>query len=187
MNYVIIIIVFLIFIIFLTLIYLLFIKKKKKKIFKKKKIIKQEEIKEEDIKEIKENKELQIGLFRYPKLVLNKNNINNPTDINPNACDKNLVMDYDEINLNSIKENVYDKFYDSIKQKTFNIKSEENDEIKKKTLTYVTTYINLPGYKGYNIEDTNRFELKKNNSGLINYVKLKNNDTFKANNSVIYP
>ncbi len=186
MNYVVLIIVFLIFIIFLAIIYLLFMNNENKKVVEINKIILQE-VKEEEKKEIEEIKEPQIGLFRYPKLVLNKNNINNPTDINPNACDKNLVMDYDEINLNSIKENVYDKFYDSIKQKTFNIKSEENDEIKKKTLTYVTTYINLPGYKGYNIEDTNRFELKKNNSGLINYVKLKDNETFKAHNSVIYP
>jgi hypothetical protein len=156
-------------------------KKENKKIVKIKQIIKVEEEKKQ------ESKEPQIGLFRYPNLVLNKNNINNPTDINPNACDKNLVMDYDEINLNSIKENVYDKFYDSIKQKTFNINSVEDDEIKKKTLTYVTTYINLPGYKGYNIEDVNKYELKKNNSGLINYVKLKDNETFKPHNSIVYP
>ena len=181
MNYVVLIIVFLIFIIFLALIYLLFMKKENKKIVKIKQIIKVEEEKKQ------ESKEPQIGLFRYPNLVLNKNNINNPTDINPNACDKNLVMDYDEINLNSIKENVYDKFYDSIKQKTFNINSVEDDEIKKKTLTYVTTYINLPGYKGYNIEDVNKYELKKNNSGLINYVKLKDNETFKPHNSIVYP
>jgi hypothetical protein len=89
--------------------------KENKKIVEINKILLQE-IKEEEKQQIKESKEPQLGLFRFPELVLNKNNINNPTDINPNACDKNLVMDYDEVNLNSIKENLYDKFYDSIKQ-----------------------------------------------------------------------
>ncbi len=135
-----------------------------------------------EIQEIEKIKEPQIGLSRYPKLILNKNNKNNPIDINPNACEKNLVMDYDEVNLNSVKENIYDKLDKDTEQKEFNIFEENPKELK-----YVTTYINLPGYKGYNIEDTNRFELKKNNSGLINYVKLKDNETFKPHNSVIYP
>ena len=180
MNYVVLLIIFLILIIFLSLIYLLFMMNNDKIITK---IIKKE-IKQEDKYNIKEP---QIGLYRYPKLILNKNNINNPIDINPTACEKDQVMDYDEVNLNKIKENVYDKFYDSIKQKTFNNNSEEDVEKKKKELTYVTTYMNMPGYKAYNIEDTNRFELKKNNTGLINYVKLKDNEIFKPHNTVIYP
>jgi len=176
MNYVIMILIIIIVIIFCIIIYLLFLNFNKK-------IIEIKQIKQEiyDKKDIKDKKESQIGLYRYPKLVLNKNNKNNPTDINPNACEKNLVMDYDEVNLNSIKKNTYDVLDKYTQQIEFNI-FEENP----KQLKYVTTYINLPGYKSYNIEDTNRFELKKNNSGLINYVKLKDTETFKPHNSVIY-
>ncbi len=176
-------IIIVIVIIFSIIIYLLFLNSKNKKIVKKE--IKQEiqEIQEKkEIQEIEKIKEPQIGLSRYPKLILNKNNKNNPIDINPNACEKNLVMDYDEVNLNSVKENIYDKLDKDTEQKEFNIFEENPKELK-----YVTTYINLPGYKAYNIEDTNRFELKKNNNGLINYVKLKDNETFKPHNSVIYP
>jgi predicted Holliday junction resolvase-like endonuclease len=170
------ILIIIIVIIFCIIIYLLFLNFNKK-------IIEIKQIKQEiyDKKDIKDKKESQIGLYRYPKLVLNNNNINNPTDINPNACEKNLVMDYDEVNLNSIKKNTYDVLDKYTQQIEFNI-FEENP----KQLKYVTTYINLPGYKSYNIEDTNRFELKKNNSGLINYVKLKDTETFKPHNSVIY-
>ena len=181
MNYVILGIIIVIIIILMIIIYLLFLNNKNIKRIQQQ--ILKIEVKEEEEKEKKEIiKEPQIGLFRFPQLVLNKNNINNSTDINPNSCDDDLKMDYDEVNLNLIKKNIYDKLDKSTEQPKFNIYEEAPN-----TLKYVTTYINLPGYKGYNIEDTNRFELKKNNSGLINYVKLKDTETFKPHNSVIYP
>ena len=57
--------------------------------------------------------------YKYPEFVPHLDNKNIPIDINPNACEKNLVMDYDEVNLNSIKENIYDKLDKETEQKQF--------------------------------------------------------------------
>ncbi len=130
-------------------------------------IIKQE-VEEEKIEKIEKQifkpDEYEMKLYRYPKLLLNNNNKNNPIAINPTECDKNMVMDYDEVNLNSIKINKYEKLDNNTKQNLFSINGEDfvnSEEPNKVNLKYVTTYINLPGYKAYNIQDTNKFELKK--------------------------
>jgi hypothetical protein len=119
--------------------------------------------------------------YKYPELVPNLDNKNIPIDINPNAC-KNIVMDYDEINLNSVKSDAEKLDLDITKhteQKLINI----NNKIQE--LTRVTTYMGLPGYKGYNIQDTNNYELKENNNGSTNYIKLKDTESFKPLNSLI--
>ena len=118
--------------------------------------------------------------YKYPELVPNLDNKNIPIDINPNAC-KNMVMDYDEINLNSVKSDAEKMDLDITKyteQKLININ--KPFELKK-----VTTYMGLPGYKGYNIQDTNNYELKENNNGSTNYIKLKDDEAFKPFNSLI--
>jgi hypothetical protein len=121
--------------------------------------------------------------YKYPPLVPNLDNKNIPKDINPNAC-KNMVMDYDEINLNSVKSDAQKLDLDITKhteQKSINM----NKDNKTLELTRVTTYMGLPGYKPYNIQDTNNYELKENNNGSTNYIKLKDNEAFKPCNSLI--
>ena len=54
-----------------------------------------------------------------------------------------------------------------------------------KNIKNIVTYLELPGYKSYNLVDLNKFELKDNNSGLVNYVELKKNESIKASNSLI--
>jgi hypothetical protein len=190
------IIILLVFVILCIIVYIFFIQPTNTEIEPVKVIevikntIKQEVQVEEKIEKqiFKPKDEYEIKLFRLPKLVLNKNNKNNPTAINPTECDKNMVMDYDEVNLNSIKTNRYEKLDNNTIQKLFSINQEDfidSEEPNKVKLNYVTTYINLPGYKAYNIQDINKFELKENNNGLVNYVKLKENESFKPYNSLI--
>lgn len=123
-----------------------------------------------------DNKDLKV--YRYPELTFNKNNKNIPIGINPNLSDcKSDVLKYDEINLNSLKESAFKLEIDS-----------ENDPIpyiKPKKLKKVTTYMDLPGYKTYNLLDLNKYELKENNNGLISYVELEKDESFKAQNSLI--
>ena len=102
------------------------------------------------------------------------------TGIDNKECQKTLVADYDEIDLNIIKKNALDSKIDlETEQKTFNPK----DKLKK--IPYVRSYMDLPGYKAYNLESLNSMELKDNNRGLINYNELKSNERFKAKNSLI--
>lgn len=102
------------------------------------------------------------------------------TGIDKKECQKTLVADYDEIDLNIIKKNALDSKIDlETEQKTFNPK----DKLKK--IPYVRSYMDLPGYKAYNLESLNSMELKDNNRGLINYNELKSNERFKAKNSLI--
>jgi hypothetical protein len=122
--------------------------------------------------------------YRYPDLTFNKNNKNIPIAINPNLSEcKSDVLNYDEINLNSLKQSALESPLDI----QLEIES-ENDVIpykKPKTLKKVTTYMDLPGYKSYNLLDLNKYELKNNNNGLISYVELDKDETFKAHNSLI--
>ncbi len=102
------------------------------------------------------------------------------TPIVKEECQQTLVLDYDEIDFNEIKKNSNDaKRLFEIEEKTFNPK------IKLTKLPYVRTYMDLPGYKAYNLEALNSMELKDNNRGLINYNELKSNERFKAKNSLI--
>ena len=102
---------------------------------------------------------------------------NNPVYINPDASKscKSLVQDFDEIDLDEIKkqDNKIDEINDII----------NNKKIKK--LEKITTYLESPWYKSYNIEDLNKYELSDNNKGLINYVGLGPKESFKAKNSLI--
>ncbi len=96
------------------------------------------------------------------------------------VCDQTIVLDYDEINLNELKKNSLDTKIDlETQEKTFNPKS------KLTKLPYVRTYMDLPGYEAYNLELLNSLELRDNNHGLINYNELKENERFKAKNSLI--
>ena len=107
----------------------------------------------------------------------NKNTDNTPTKEN---CEQTIIADYDEIDLNIVTKNALDTKIDlETEQKTFNPK----DKIKK--IPYVRTYLELPGYKSYNLESLNSMELKDNNYGLINYNELNSNERFKAKNSLI--
>ncbi len=108
-------------------------------------------------------------------IMANKSKINKQKNI---EC-TNIVMDYDEINLNYIKSNPLDiKLEKETEQKPINL-----NKIKK--IPIVRTYMDLPGYKSYNLEDLNSMELKDNNYGLINYNELKQNEIFKQENSLI--
>lgn len=126
------------------------------------------------------NTDEYLKTYRYPNLNFNRNNKNIPIAINPNLSDcKSDVLNYDEINLNSLKQ--------SALESPLEIES-ENDAIpykKPKTLKKITTYMDLPGYKSYNLLDLNKYELKENNNGLISYVELDKDETFKAHNSLI--
>jgi hypothetical protein len=107
---------------------------------------------------------------------------NIPVAINPDVCaeDKTIVMDYDEINLNTIKTNSLDmKIELETEQKPIILKE------KLYNLPKVTTYMELPGYLASNIELFNKYELKENNYGLINYTELKDNERFRPKNSLI--
>ncbi len=100
--------------------------------------------------------------------------------IDKRECEQTLVAEYDEIDLNIIKKNSLDSKIDlETEQKTFNPK----DKLKK--IPYVRSYMDLPGYKAYNLESLNSMELKDNNYGLINYNEIKSNERFKAKNSLI--
>jgi hypothetical protein len=121
--------------------------------------------------------------YKYPDLVPNKDNKNIPIDINPNAC-KNMVMDYDEINLNSVKSDAEKLDIDISKHTEQKLIKMDKDN-KPLELTKVTTFMGLPGYKPYNIQDTNNYELKENNNGSTNYIKLKDTESFKPCNSLI--
>ena len=96
--------------------------------------------------------------------------------IDPTTCEDNL-MNFDEINLNEIKKIHSDTIFEEEKPR---------HKFLNKKIDYVNTYMELPGYKSYNIVDLNKFELKDNNRGLINYVILKKDEAFKASNSLIY-
>jgi hypothetical protein len=99
----------------------------------------------------------------------------------PKTCEQTIVLDYDEINLNELKKNSLETKIDlETQQKAF------DPRIKLTKVPYVRTYMDLPGYKGYNLELLNNLELKDNNNGLINYNKLKENERFKAKNSLLY-
>ena len=99
---------------------------------------------------------------------------------NKEKCEQTIVADYDEIDLNIVTKNALDTKIDlETEQKTFNPK----DKLKK--IPYVRTYMDLPGYKPYNLESLNSMELKDNNHGLINYNELKSDERFKAKNSLI--
>jgi hypothetical protein len=120
------------------------------------------------IQEIKETKET-IEIPTPPNINIKKE-----------ECQQTLVLDYDEIDFNEIKKNSKEsKNIFEIEQKTFNPK------IKLTKIPYVRTYMDLPGYKAYNLESLNSMELKDNNYGLINYNELKSNERFKAKNSLI--
>ena len=107
----------------------------------------------------------------------NKNTATAPTKEN---CGQTLIVDYDEIDLNIVTKNALDTKIDlETEQKTFNPK----DKITK--IPHVRTYLELPGYKAYNLESLNSMELKDNNYGLINYNELNSNERFKAKNSLI--
>jgi hypothetical protein len=94
--------------------------------------------------------------------------------------EKTIVLDYDEINLDVVKKESLDiKIELETEQKLINPK-----EILTK-LPKITTYMDLPGYKAHNIELLNKFELKENNYGLIDYNNLEENERFKAKNSII--
>jgi hypothetical protein len=124
-------------------------------------------------------------LFKSNQTVTIKEEIIKPKDIVKTPivkeeCQQTLVLDYDEIDFNEIKKNSNDaKRLFEIEEKTFNPK------IKLTKLPYVRTYMDLPGYKAYNLEALNSMELKDNNYGLINYNELKLNERFKAKNSLI--
>jgi hypothetical protein len=124
-------------------------------------------------------------LFKSNQTVTVKEEIIKPKDIVKTPivkeeCQQTLVLDYDEIDFNEIKKNSNDaKRLFEIEEKTFNPK------IKLTKLPYVRTYMDLPGYKAYNLEALNSMELKDNNYGLINYNELKLNERFKAKNSLI--
>ena len=127
-----------------------------------------------------------LNKYKYPELVPNLDNKNIPIDINPNAC-KNMVMDYDEINLNSVKSEAEKMDIDITKhteQKLINM-DKDKKTLELTELTMVRTYMGLPGYKPYNIQDTNNYELKENNNGSTNYIKLKDTESFKPCNSLI--
>jgi hypothetical protein len=124
-----------------------------------------------------------LNKYKYPDLVPNKDMKNIPIDINPNAC-KNIVMDYDEINLNSVKSDAEKMDIDITKHTEQKLINMDKDK-KTLELTKVTTYMGLPGYKPYNIQDTNNYELKENNNGSTNYIKLKDTESFKPCNSLI--
>jgi len=97
------------------------------------------------------------------------------------TCDQTIVLDYDEINLNELKKNSLETKIDlETQQQAF------DPRIKLTKVPYVRTYMDLPGYKGYNLELLNNLELKDNNHGLINYNELKENERFKAKNSLLY-
>ncbi len=101
---------------------------------------------------------------------------NYPVYINPNASKacKSIVQDFDEIDLNEIKKQ--DSKIDEILIEK---------PIKNKKLVKVTTYLESPWYKSYNLEDLNKYELSDNNNGLINYVPNNPKESFKAKNSLI--
>jgi hypothetical protein len=101
--------------------------------------------------------------------------------VEPKICDRTAVLDYDEINLNELKKNSLDTKIDlETQQKTFDPRT------KLAEIPRVRTYMDLPGYKAYNLELLNSLELKDNNHGLINYNELKENERFKAKNSLLY-
>lgn len=110
-------------------------------------------------------------------------NFNIPVSINPDVCseEKTIVMDYDEINLNTIKKNSLDM--------KIELETAQKPIIPKLTnltsLSKVTTYMELPGYLASNIELLNQYELKENNRGLINYYELKESERFRPKNSLI--
>jgi hypothetical protein len=115
----------------------------------------------------------------FETIKINKDE-NDDNDDKYDKCQQTLVADYDEIDLNIVKKNALDTKIDlETEQKTFNPK----DKLKK--IPYVRTYMDLPGYKPYNLESLNSMELKDNNHGLINYNELKSDERFKAKNSLI--
>lgn len=109
-------------------------------------------------------------------------NFNISVSINPDICseEKTIIMDYDEIDLNTIKQNSLDiKIELETAQKPIILK----EKIYK--LPKVTTYMELPGYMAANFDIVDKYELKENNRGLINYSELKENERFRPRNSLI--
>lgn len=130
-----------------------------------------------------------IILFLIYIFIKNKEKNNNipkqiqiPKNLNPIVCseEKTFIMDYDEIDLDIINKDSLDM---KIELETIQKPIFPKKKIYK--LEKVTTYMDLPGYKASNFEIIDKYELKDNIRGLINYSELKNNNRFMPKNSLI--
>jgi len=59
-------------------------------------------------------------------------------------------------------------------------------DFKRTTLPGIRTYLELPEFKGYNLEKIDKLELVENNTSKINYGTLKKDQAFTSYNSTFY-